>query len=274
MNFNFQAISCSWVAIHPRPLGIINFVGELGFGSFPTVFYKCLLKDLYSQGYTIIAHPIQYRCSCWSGAISLINDLYNNNVLSGISAEAKKKGYASEIYQPNFSFPKINNFWLGHGLGCQFILLLEIITNLTEDKYRLFLMTYLGKESTQIIKKNIELITTKKISILNQPSVLIFPKIIINSKLLNQLTEEEIFNLIKYSDLFNFIGMIVRQKQSKDKTVNYLEQNVPQDSYQLICEKITCTHFAPLSFSFYQPQIGKSVIKVLKRLEQRLHTIN
>ncbi len=57
-NLCFRPFSNSWVAIHPEPKGIIQFVGSfLVFGSLPTVFYNSLFRGLYNKKYTIIAYP-------------------------------------------------------------------------------------------------------------------------------------------------------------------------------------------------------------------------
>ncbi|VEP11557.1 hypothetical protein H1P_110007 [Hyella patelloides LEGE 07179] len=42
--FRFQPFPHSWVAIHPNPKGVIQFVGSFFvFGALPTVFYDSLL---------------------------------------------------------------------------------------------------------------------------------------------------------------------------------------------------------------------------------------
>jgi hypothetical protein len=57
----FQPISRSWVAIHPQPKGVIQFIGGAFFGTFvPTFFYRGLLSFLYNQGYTIIVLPFSF----------------------------------------------------------------------------------------------------------------------------------------------------------------------------------------------------------------------
>ena len=59
-SFKFRPISFSWVAIHPNPKGIIQFIGGAFFGTFPTVFYRYFLEELFKQGYTIIALPFKF----------------------------------------------------------------------------------------------------------------------------------------------------------------------------------------------------------------------
>jgi hypothetical protein len=43
--FKFRPMSSSWVAIHPQPKGIIQFIGGAFFGNFPTVFYRYFLSE-------------------------------------------------------------------------------------------------------------------------------------------------------------------------------------------------------------------------------------
>jgi hypothetical protein len=42
----FQPLSFSWVAIHPNPKGVVQFIGGAFFGTFPTVFYRYFLAGL------------------------------------------------------------------------------------------------------------------------------------------------------------------------------------------------------------------------------------
>jgi hypothetical protein len=38
-SFKFQPVSFSWVAVHPQPKGVVQFIGGTFFGSLPTLFY-------------------------------------------------------------------------------------------------------------------------------------------------------------------------------------------------------------------------------------------
>ena len=49
-HLHFQPISFSWVALHPQPKGVIQFMGGAFFGSFPTVFYRYFLGQLFESG--------------------------------------------------------------------------------------------------------------------------------------------------------------------------------------------------------------------------------
>jgi hypothetical protein len=132
--FRFRAFSHSWVAIHPEPKGVIQFVGSFFiFGSLPTVFYYFLLKSLYNKGYTIIAYPSSIippllwksrLVDHWSASIQLLKEEY------AIKTEliAHVLEYTDRKYL-NVYLDQSNYFWLGHSLGCKYISLLEIFSN-------------------------------------------------------------------------------------------------------------------------------------------------
>ncbi|MEO0868521.1 MAG: DUF1350 family protein [Cyanobacteria bacterium J06642_11] len=49
--FRFMPCGHSWVALHPQPKGIIQFIGGALLGTFPTVAYRHFLKTLFEAGY-------------------------------------------------------------------------------------------------------------------------------------------------------------------------------------------------------------------------------
>jgi hypothetical protein len=59
-NLNFQPVSFSWLALHPQPQGVIQFIGGAFFGSLPTLSYRDLLHRLYDAGYTVVAIPFRF----------------------------------------------------------------------------------------------------------------------------------------------------------------------------------------------------------------------
>lgn len=133
-NLHFQAFSHSWVAIHPNPKGIIQFVGSFFiFGSLPTVFYYFLLNSLYAQRYTIIAYPSSVippllwqskLVNHWSASIQLLEE--ESVIKAELIAHILK--YTDRKYL-NVYLNHGNYFWLGHSLGCKYISLLEILSN-------------------------------------------------------------------------------------------------------------------------------------------------
>ena len=119
--FKFRPVSFSWVAIHPEPKGVIQFIGGAFFGTFPTVFYRYLLQELFEEGYTIIALPFRFSFRHWSIAIDLLKE--QEVLRQELSEIASRLGYRQDVYQD-----KANYFWLGHSLGCKYIALLEFLS--------------------------------------------------------------------------------------------------------------------------------------------------
>lgn len=133
-NLHFQAVAHSWVAIHPNPKGIIQFVGSFFiFGSLPIVFYHALLKSLYAQGYTIIAYPSSLippllwksmLVNHWAASIQLLQEelIIKAELIAYLLKYTDRKFLQVYLNQENY-------VWLGHSLGCKYISLLEILSN-------------------------------------------------------------------------------------------------------------------------------------------------
>ncbi|GAB4382110.1 MAG: DUF1350 family protein [Elainellaceae cyanobacterium] len=103
----FKAIAHSWVAEHPKPVGVIEFLGGALYGTLPTLSYRHFLHSLYQSGYTIIAIPFPFGFGHESIAKSLLRERQQ------IRAELN---YSADI----------PDFWVGHSLGCKYITLLEV----------------------------------------------------------------------------------------------------------------------------------------------------
>ena len=134
LDFQFLPLNFSWVALHPKPIGVIYFIGGAFFGTFPTFFYRYLLKSFFEKGYTIVALPYRFSFRHWSVAINLVQD--QENLQKNMLLEAKYRGYDCSIYEEYLNSKKEclplksdRYFWLGHSLGCKYIALLELLTN-------------------------------------------------------------------------------------------------------------------------------------------------
>jgi hypothetical protein len=119
--FKFIPISFSWVAINPNPKGVIQFIGGALFGSFPTIFYRYFLQQLFEAGYTIIALPFRFTFDHWSVALDLLREQYQ--LRQKIIEKVVASGGNSQVYLND-----TNYYWIGHSLGCKYILLLEILS--------------------------------------------------------------------------------------------------------------------------------------------------
>ena len=123
----FRPISHSWVALHPQPQGVIQFIAGAFFGTFaPTFFYHHLLQFLFDRGYTLIVLPFNFTFDHYREAGFLIKEQYE--ILPELIRISKLEGYNYEIYLDDRHFS-----WLGHSLGCKYISLLEVFSGLPVD---------------------------------------------------------------------------------------------------------------------------------------------
>ena len=160
--FRFTPVSFSWVAIHPEPKGVIQFIGGAFFGTFPTVFYRYFLQTLFEEGYTIVALPFRFSFRHWSTAIDLLKE-----------QEIIRKRLAT-ITNQNLYQDTANYFWLGHSLGCKYIALLEFLSG---EHWREIIESYEGKKAHRQVQKLLDQADLENASILAQPSLLISPDI-------------------------------------------------------------------------------------------------
>lgn len=169
----FKPFANSWVAIHPDPLGVIQFVGSFFiFGSLPTVFYNSLLRNLYNQGYTIIAYPCSVippiiwrsrRVDHWQASIRLLTEEY----------ALKQELVAYILKQGNEDLLKLylnqsNYFWLGHSLGCKYISILEIISSNWQNIEHNLIQCGFKPEDIEIIKAEVKTLEFERIKSDNQ----------------------------------------------------------------------------------------------------------
>ncbi len=129
----FTYLYSNWVLIHPEPKGVVYFIGGAGFGSFPTVFYRYILRRIFQEGYTIVALPFRFTLSHWSVAINLVKKA--KPLREAIKAEAERRNsihgedtYKNlDLYSNTEKFREGDYFWLGHSLGCKYVALLEVL---------------------------------------------------------------------------------------------------------------------------------------------------
>jgi Protein of unknown function (DUF1350) len=115
----FIPISHSWVAIHPQPIGVVQFIGGALFGTLgSTFFYQNLLEFVYKCGYTIILLPFKFTFNHYQEAGFLIGEQYE--ILPELVRLSLLNDYDYTAYLDNENF-----YWLGHSIGCKYITLLE-----------------------------------------------------------------------------------------------------------------------------------------------------
>lgn len=157
ITIRFQPISFSWVALHPQPKGVIQFMGGAFFGSFPTLFYRYFLQSLFESGYTIVALPFRFSFRHWSIALDLLKE------------QVALRQTLTELTDDDLYQESANYFWIGHSLGCKYIALLELLSG---EAWQHHAAICLPKPHDPIWMARAEL---KQVSILNQPSLLIAP---------------------------------------------------------------------------------------------------
>ena len=107
MSMIFKPIAHSWVAIHSHPIGVVKFIGGALFGSVPIVSYDYFLRSLYEGGYTVITLPFRFG-------------LDHNSIAESLLSERDEV-----IKQLDNLHQRLPRFWVGHSLGCKYIVLLE-----------------------------------------------------------------------------------------------------------------------------------------------------
>lgn len=268
--FRFQPLSFSWVAIHPNPKGVVQFIGGAFFGTFPTVSYRYFLENLFEQGYTIIALPFRFTFRHWPIAISLLKE---QAVLADeISQIAKRLNYSTDIYAD----PK-KYFWIGHSLGCKYIALLEFMSG---DIWRKILADSNQNGSIQIqqVEEGIKDIPYSRRCIKGQPSLLIAPDIsdtqsaiprplafiahFLDKYNLGVLpTRKQTLGYINNSQLFNLTALISFDrdtiagsdndrikppKERENSDVLWLIEYLKQGKFSLLHKEISGKHLEPI----------------------------
>lgn len=246
LKLRFKPVSHSWVAVHPQPKGVIQFIAGAFFGTFgPMFFYRYLLQCLFEQGYTIILLPFNFTFNHYQEAGFLIKEQYE--IMPELVRIALLERYDYEAYLDDQNFS-----WIGHSLGCKYICLLEGFSALPEDTQkreqliRLLLDRTSNEPKIQRVIEDINILINElkqkvidvrkliytyvgrdakiaSIFIKGQDSILLAPDITntasaIRPKFLANLldnlgwgvkpTPEETYGLIKESGLFNLQGLI------------------------------------------------------------------
>lgn len=152
----FQHVAHSWIALHPRPQGVIQFIGGAFFGTFGTgIFYRYLLKYFYDREFTIVILPFRFTFNHYAEAGFLITEQYE--ILPEIIRMAKAENYKYSAYLEETNF-----YWLGHSIGCKYITLLEGFSALPDEPQdrqkfiKSLLVNYRSKENIAKVVSEIE----------------------------------------------------------------------------------------------------------------------
>ena len=298
LKLRFKPVSHSWVALHPQPKGVIQFIAGAFFGTFgPMIFYRYLLQCLYEQGYTIILLPFNFTFNHYVEAGFIMREQYE--ILPEMVRMASVAGYDYEAYLDDKNFS-----WIGHSLGCKYISLLEGFTALPlepqdREKFIRNLLSYTSDESQiesviadinilfeelkQKIVEDRKLIYSyvnreikiNSVFIKGQASVLLAPAIAdtgsaIRPQFLADIidnlgwgvkpTVEETHNLIKDSGLFNIMGLVCFQSDNIAKLTCEWFTNILKKPREEFIQTVKGGHLKPLGI-----QLGKFVINLFNR---------
>ncbi len=127
---NFKSLDGYLIAVKDNPKGIIQFIGSFIFGSFPKCSYQSLFQHLWSQGYTLIIHKFPFRpfdVNHWSEAVNL--QKRNYEAIIYLVQQANNNPKLIDFYLDSYNYR-----WLGHSLGCKYILLLELLSDSSDQK--------------------------------------------------------------------------------------------------------------------------------------------
>ncbi|MCC5641655.1 DUF1350 family protein [Nostoc sp. CHAB 5824] len=298
LKLRFKPVSHSWVALHPQPKGVIQFIAGAFFGTFgPMLFYRYLLQCLFEQGYTIILLPFNFSFNHYVEAGFLMREQYE--ILPELVRMASVKGYDYEAYLNDKNFS-----WIGHSLGCKYISLLEGFTALPpeaqdREKFIRNLLSYTSDEShiesviadinilfdelQQKIIEDQKLIYTyvgrkikiNSVFIKGQVSILLAPDIsdtasAIRPRSLADIidnlgwgvkpTPEETKNLIKDSELFNIMGLVCFKSDKIAKlTCEWFTKTLKKPPKKFI-NTLEGGHLKPLGI-----QLGKYIINLFDK---------
>ena len=277
--FRFQPLSFSWVAIHPNPKGVVQFIGGAFFGTYPTIFYRYFLSKLFAEGYTIIALPFRFSFRHWPIAISLLKE--QAVLRKEITEMAKRSGYEHNLYQERNKY-----FWIGHSLGCKYITLLEFLS----DEAWIKVVDECVEDSIsqeQQIENSIKEAGFERPSIKGQPSLLIAPDIsntesavpkplAFIAHLLDRIklgvlpTREQTQCFIANSNLFNLTALISFDKDTiagsetdkdkdeerrKNSDVLWMIEYLKQGTFPILHKEMPGKHLEPVGI-----QIGDYVV--------------
>ncbi|MCC5623381.1 DUF1350 family protein [Nostoc sp. CHAB 5715] len=299
LKLRFKPVSHSWVALHPQPKGVIQFIAGAFFGTFgPMIFYRYLLQSLFEEGYTIILLPFNFSFNHYVEAGFLMREQYE--ILPELVRMASVAGYDYEAYLNDKNFS-----WIGHSLGCKYISLLEGFTALPpepqdREKFIRSLLSHTSDESQiesviadinilfeELQRKILEdqkLICTyvgrkikiNSVFIKGQVSILLAPAIAdtgsaIRPQFLADIidnfgwgvkpTVEETHNLIKDSGLFNIMGLVCFKSDNIAKFTCEWFTNILRKPPQEFLKALEGGHLKPLGI-----QLGKYVINLFDKL--------
>ncbi len=271
--FKFYPVAHSWVARHPEPKGVIQFIGGAFFGTFPGFFYEYLLHEFFREGYTIVAFPFSFTLQHWFNAIDLLEE--QQVIRQYLLMMSRDDQVSQTTYRRQEAY-----VWVGHSLGCKYLALLELLANWNNDPNQAR-VTIQGcaKNSEKQVKQLEQRLYRLRTSIKNQASILIAPvvsdtqsavRIAALAQVIDDLgwgvlpTQEETFCFIQKSNLFNLTAVIpfVSDNEARE-TVAWFEANLKDKI--LSNQPLFGSHLRPLGL-----ELGSHVLGSVAALPREL----
>ncbi|MCG9891111.1 MAG: DUF1350 family protein [Thermosynechococcaceae cyanobacterium MS004] len=275
----YEKISNSQALLHSNPKGVIQFIGSFVFGSFPAWAYKHLFQFLFDQGYSIILYrfPLNpFEFDHWKVSLQLLKE--QQIVKSEIIRKLKEKSKSSSVIEV---YSKGKYLWLGHSLGCKYIILLEVLSNNSSRRNKI-LKECLGELNAEKILKKID--SEKLLNqnfILDQPSIFLAPEISNTVRLLksgwrisNNCTDpnqRQTECLIRSSsETFNLTSIVsFNWDEIAEDDVSFLSEQFQNKYFQPpLFKELQGWHFEPLSL--HVEDLGQLIVDLFEELKTRL----
>ncbi|WP_094510974.1 DUF1350 family protein [Synechococcus sp. MW101C3] len=227
----FHPLHFGWAALPAHPHAIVIFLGGAFFGSFPTVFYRAYLRDIYEAGYGIVALPFRFSLRHWDISLSLAS--YQSELRAEVAALLMADGLQNE---PVCS---VDYLWIAHSLGCKYVALLELLSDSEEisksDNIISALKLEVPEQADELLNKLSQL-DAHIISLRDQQQILVDPVIadleaaiplpflrsIFDSVLKVHPSQAMTIELIKSSALFSITSVLSLASRTAELTLNQL----------------------------------------------------
>ncbi len=275
---SYEKISNSQVLLHPSPKGIIQFIGGFVFGACPAWSYKYLHQFLFDQGYSIILYPFPFnpfQFNHWEVSLELLKEqkLLKTQIVEFLKQRHQPIDVVG-LYAKQESY-----LWLGHSLGCKYIILLEILSNPPKRREEILKKSLDEVDAKDILDKIKQANLEESINpnfIRNQPSVLLAPEISNTVRFLRsgwrvsnnraKPNQQQTESLIRASnELFNLTGIIsFSQDAIAEDDVVFLREQF-QGKNKSLYQEIWGWHLEPLNIRI--EDIGRGIVSFFDQLK-------
>ncbi len=268
-SFKFKVISSSWVALHPEPIGVVQFIGGAFFGTLPNfdsplmgwslfdlspiVSYHYLLEQVFVRGYTVVVGLPRMTFDHWEMASQLLEK--QQKLPASLFREAELLGYQTSVYQQPQSY-----LWVAHSLGAKYIALLRSLS---------LKRTQLRDPDSSELPFPVEEQPALLIAPCFQPPAWISPYI--------RPTQDETRRLLKEAGLQATMAMISFHQDFTAGNLTYQLGDVywlyqqlthqPEKSL-VICSELKGNHYQPIGYDCGDSELAELVVHFLDVLKK------